>query len=95
MKYDDGLRERPDVLLQGYIVGLGGGEVDPPLVELVLDDLAGRERTDAPVFFPKGLEPDRDDLPADARHGATASHPSPGQHQLPRLRDVVGPAVAR
>ena len=49
------LRERPDVLLQGYIVGLGGGEVDPPLIELVLDDLAGRERADAPVFFPKEL----------------------------------------
>jgi len=49
------LRERPDVLLQGYIVGLGGGEVDPPLIELVLDDLAGRERADAPVFFPQEL----------------------------------------
>ena len=47
------LRERPDVLLQGYIVGLGGGEVDPPLLELVLDDLAGRERAEAPVFFPR------------------------------------------
>jgi len=49
------LRERPDVLLQGYIVGLGGGEVDPPLIELVLDDLARRERADAPVFFPEEL----------------------------------------
>ncbi|MGO8685118.1 MAG: pyruvate ferredoxin oxidoreductase [Thermoleophilia bacterium] len=47
------LRERPDVLLQGYIVGLGGGEVDPPLIELVLDDLAGRERAQAPIFFPQ------------------------------------------
>jgi pyruvate/2-oxoacid:ferredoxin oxidoreductase alpha subunit len=47
------LRERPDVLLQGYIVGLGGGEVDPPLIELVLDDLAGRERSQAPIFFPR------------------------------------------
>jgi pyruvate/2-oxoacid:ferredoxin oxidoreductase alpha subunit len=47
------LRERPDVLLQGYIVGLGGGEVDPPLVELVLEDLAGRERAEAPIFFPR------------------------------------------
>jgi pyruvate/2-oxoacid:ferredoxin oxidoreductase alpha subunit len=49
------LRERPDVLLQSYIVGLGGGEVDPPLIECVLDDLAGRERADAPVFFPEEL----------------------------------------
>ncbi len=47
------LRERPDVLLQGYIVGLGGGEVDPPLIELVLDDFAGRERTRSPIFFPR------------------------------------------
>jgi len=47
------LRERPDVLLQGYIVGLGGGEVDPPLIELVLDDFAGRERPQAPIFFPR------------------------------------------
>ncbi len=50
------LRERPEVLLQGYIVGLGGGEVDPPLLELVLDDLAGRERAEAPIFFPRALD---------------------------------------
>lgn len=47
------LRGKPDVLLQGYIVGLGGGEVDPPLIELVLDDLAGREQPQAPIFFPQ------------------------------------------
>jgi pyruvate/2-oxoacid:ferredoxin oxidoreductase alpha subunit len=47
------LRERPDVLLQNYIVGLGGGEVDPPLIELVLDDFAGRECAEAPIFFPR------------------------------------------
>ena len=47
------LRERPDVLLQNYIVGLGGGEVDQPLIELVLDDLAGRARAEAPVIFPR------------------------------------------
>ena len=46
------LRERPDVLLQGYIVGLGGGEVDPPLIERVIDDLAGRECSTEPIFFP-------------------------------------------
>jgi pyruvate/2-oxoacid:ferredoxin oxidoreductase alpha subunit len=47
------LRGRSDVLLQGYIVGLGGGEVDPPLIELVLDDLANREQAQAPIFFPQ------------------------------------------
>jgi pyruvate/2-oxoacid:ferredoxin oxidoreductase alpha subunit len=47
------LRERPDVLLQGYIVGLGGGEVDPPLIDLVLDDFAGRERSQPPIFLPR------------------------------------------
>jgi hypothetical protein len=41
------------VLLQDYIVGLGGGEVDPPLIERVLDDLAGRARAEAPVIFPR------------------------------------------
>jgi pyruvate/2-oxoacid:ferredoxin oxidoreductase alpha subunit len=50
------LRERPDVLLQDYIVGLGGGEVDPPLIELVLDDFAGRECAEAPIFFPREVD---------------------------------------
>lgn len=50
------LRERPDVLLQGYIVGLGGGEVDPPLIEHVLDDFASREHAEAPVFFPHEMD---------------------------------------
>ncbi len=46
------LRERPDVLLQGYIVGLGGGDIDPPLIELILDDLKHRKRSQSPVFLP-------------------------------------------
>jgi pyruvate/2-oxoacid:ferredoxin oxidoreductase alpha subunit len=50
------LRERPDVLLQGYIVGLGGGEVDPPLIERVIDDLTGRECSTAPIFFPTEVD---------------------------------------
>ena len=85
----------PDVLLQGYVVGLGGGEVDPPLIELVLDDLAGRARSQAPHL-----------LPATGRLTMATSLPEPGTRprprllrpdstELPRLRHVGGPAVAR
>jgi pyruvate/2-oxoacid:ferredoxin oxidoreductase alpha subunit len=51
------LRKRPDVLLQGYIVGLAGGEIDPPLIERVLDDVNCRERAEAPIFFPQEVTP--------------------------------------
>lgn len=37
-----------DVLLQDYLVGVGGGDVTPELVERILDDLAGREKAGAP-----------------------------------------------
>ena len=41
----------PDVLLQDYVVGLGGIDVTPPLIERVLDDVQRRERSVAPVFI--------------------------------------------
>ncbi len=44
------LQRRPDVLLQGYVAGLGGGDVDPPLIEHVLDDLSGKVQAGAPLF---------------------------------------------
>ncbi len=37
------LQRRPDVGVQGYPVGLGGGDVTPALVESILDDLQRRE----------------------------------------------------
>ncbi len=42
---------RDDVLIQGYLTGLCGGDVTPPLIEEVLDDLAVRRRTDEPLWM--------------------------------------------
>ena len=39
------LRERPDVLLQDYLVGLGGGDVTPEVINTIIDDL--NQRTEA------------------------------------------------
>lgn len=44
------LRERPDVLLQDYLVGLGGGDVTPPLIDEIFDDLAARSSADEPIW---------------------------------------------
>ncbi|MDP2955643.1 MAG: hypothetical protein Q8N53_04420 [Longimicrobiales bacterium] len=39
---------RDDLVLQDYLVGVGGGDVTPELVERILDDLGTRERAGAP-----------------------------------------------
>jgi pyruvate ferredoxin oxidoreductase alpha subunit len=39
------LRERSDVLLQNYLIGLGGGDVTPENINAIIDDL--NERTTA------------------------------------------------
>ncbi len=44
------LRERPDVLLQDYLVGLGGGDVTPALIDEIIDDLTARKTADDPIF---------------------------------------------
>jgi pyruvate/2-oxoacid:ferredoxin oxidoreductase alpha subunit len=44
------LRERPDVLLQDYLVGLGGGDVTPAHIEEILDDLKRREHAEEPIW---------------------------------------------
>ena len=36
------LRDRPDVLLQDYLVGLGGGDVTPENINVIIDDLNQR-----------------------------------------------------
>jgi pyruvate/2-oxoacid:ferredoxin oxidoreductase alpha subunit len=46
------LCQRADVVLQGYLMGLGGGDVTEGLVEAVLDDLLGLTESGEPVFFP-------------------------------------------
>lgn len=43
------LREH-EVLLQDYLVGLGGGDVTPALISEIIDDLAAREDSTEPVW---------------------------------------------
>lgn len=45
------LAGRADVLVQGYVVGLGGTDVPFSVVDAIVDDLAARERPAAPLFF--------------------------------------------
>lgn len=44
------LRTRPDVLLQNYLVGLGGGDVTPRFIDQIFDDLKGRRQAEEPKF---------------------------------------------
>jgi len=41
---------RSDVLLQGYLTGLGGGDVTPDVIEDIFDDLVARETPGEPVW---------------------------------------------
>jgi hypothetical protein len=47
------LRGRGDVVVQGYLVGLGGVDVTEDLIDGVLDDVVERDVSDAPLFFPR------------------------------------------
>ena len=44
------LSEHPEVLLQGYIVGLGGSHVTPDVIEGILNDIGRRRAAGAPEF---------------------------------------------
>jgi pyruvate/2-oxoacid:ferredoxin oxidoreductase alpha subunit len=44
------LQGRSDVLLQDYLVGLGGGDVTPELIDEIVDDLAARKRAAEPIW---------------------------------------------
>jgi pyruvate ferredoxin oxidoreductase alpha subunit len=44
------LRTRPDVLLQDYIVGLGGADVTAAVINGILDEVRDRVQPDAPIF---------------------------------------------
>jgi len=44
------LRERPDVLLQDYLVGLGGGDVTPDNINAIIDDILHREKASEPEW---------------------------------------------
>lgn len=41
---------RSDLVIQDYLVGIGGGDVTPEMVEDALDDLRARERAGPPVW---------------------------------------------
>ena len=44
------LQGRSDVLLQDYLVGLGGGDVTPAIINEIADDLSARKSADEPVW---------------------------------------------
>jgi len=44
------LRQKPDVLLQDYLVGLGGGDVTPEIISGIVDDLVARTESVEPLF---------------------------------------------
>jgi pyruvate/2-oxoacid:ferredoxin oxidoreductase alpha subunit len=44
------LRQRPDMIVQDYLVGLGGGDVTTRIIDEIIDDLAGREEAGEPVW---------------------------------------------
>lgn len=44
------LKDRPDVLVQDYIVGIGGGDVTPFVLEGIVDDLAQRTTAVDPIW---------------------------------------------
>jgi pyruvate/2-oxoacid:ferredoxin oxidoreductase alpha subunit len=44
------LRDRPGVLLQDYIVGIGGGDVTPTIIGEIADDLTARKTSEEPVW---------------------------------------------
>ena len=44
------LRERPDILLQDYLVGLGGGDVTPENINVIIDDLKQRTTASEPQW---------------------------------------------
>ncbi|MCA1734141.1 MAG: pyruvate ferredoxin oxidoreductase, partial [Acidobacteria bacterium] len=44
------LQQRPDIVLQDYIVGLGGGDVTPATIDGIIDDLRGRSQSSEPLW---------------------------------------------
>jgi pyruvate/2-oxoacid:ferredoxin oxidoreductase alpha subunit len=41
----------PDTVVQNYLAGIGGGDIRPEHLELILADLKGRQRAGSPVFL--------------------------------------------
>ncbi|HXK62053.1 MAG TPA: pyruvate ferredoxin oxidoreductase [Acidobacteriota bacterium] len=50
------LRSRKEILLQGYMTGLGGGDVTPSIIEDILEDLKQRTEPAEPIFKVQAYE---------------------------------------
>ncbi len=46
---------RDDLLIQGYLTGIGGGDVTPALIDEIVDDLESREQAERPLWV--GIDP--------------------------------------
>jgi pyruvate/2-oxoacid:ferredoxin oxidoreductase alpha subunit len=44
------LQDQPDLIVQDYLVGLGGGDVTPKIIEEILDDLTQRSAAAEPIW---------------------------------------------
>jgi pyruvate/2-oxoacid:ferredoxin oxidoreductase alpha subunit len=44
------LRQVPDLFVQDYIVGLGGGDVTPRTVDTIIEDLVSRNEATEPLW---------------------------------------------
>jgi hypothetical protein len=44
------LRGRPDILVQDYLVGLGGGDVTPELIGEIVDELGTQTTAQEPIW---------------------------------------------
>jgi pyruvate/2-oxoacid:ferredoxin oxidoreductase alpha subunit len=42
---------REELLIQDYLLGIGGGDVTPETVDKLVDDLGAREKADAPIWI--------------------------------------------
>jgi pyruvate/2-oxoacid:ferredoxin oxidoreductase alpha subunit len=49
------LRSRPDVVLQDYIVGLGGSDVAPAVIDGIIRDVGTRDAASEPVFITEAV----------------------------------------
>jgi pyruvate/2-oxoacid:ferredoxin oxidoreductase alpha subunit len=44
------VQSRPEVIVQDYLVGLGGGDVTPELINKLIDDLQNRDESGEPIW---------------------------------------------
>lgn len=49
------LQGRSDVLVQDYLVGLGGGDVTPQVIDEIIDDLSARKKAEDPIWKEVGV----------------------------------------